>query len=73
MTSKWGGPQQVLMRINHLSWNVRLCGLLSWKILEDAIVMQVLLLAPYFAIVLAVAVLVICYTQPNPPRGGFTV
>jgi hypothetical protein len=35
-------------------------------------VMQVLLLAPYFAIVLAVAVLVICYTQPTPPRGGFS-
>jgi hypothetical protein len=43
------------------------------NILEDAMVMQVLLLAPYFAIVLAVAVLVICYTQPTPPRGGFTV
>jgi hypothetical protein len=34
--------------------------------------MQVLLLA-YFAIVLAVAVLVICYAQPTRPRGGFTV
>jgi hypothetical protein len=44
---------------------------LSLNILEDAMVM--LLLAPYFAIVLAVAVLVICYTQPTPPRGGFTV
>jgi hypothetical protein len=59
------------MRINHLGRNVRLCGLLSLNILEDAMVM--LLLAPYFAIVLAVAVLVICYTQPTPPRGGFTV
>jgi hypothetical protein len=57
---KWGGPPQILMRINHLGRNVRLCGLLSWKILEDAMLMQVLLLAPYFAIMLAVAVLVIC-------------
>jgi hypothetical protein len=35
-------------------------------------VMHVMLLAPYFAVVLAVAVLVICHTQPIPPRGGFT-
>ena len=35
--------------------------------------MHFLLLAPYLAIVLAVAICVICCNQPAPPRGGFTV